>query len=207
MFRIGLICACMAGLSACVATPSAPNSFISNSRSLPQAQVELRQQADELDEYFHDTGMVSEQHGAAVSRLAGMLMNGRNNNDRPRRLDVYYAAADLESADAETIMETARADLNQATQRVLVLVVAGQSVLNETGLTPGSLSADIAALERVIGEVSQALSLFELVSEDTGASGGLDSEIGSLELSRERLSDIADALANRRRALRASATG
>lgn len=207
MFRTGLICACLAGLTACVATPSAPTSFIGNSQPLPAAQLELRLQADDLDRHFHEAGLVSEEHGAAVMRLTGMLMNGRNNSDRPRRLDVYYDAAGLADAEAAVIIETARADLSEATRLVDSVSEAGEAVLEETGLTPRSLSADIAALERAIGEAGQAQILFELVSEDAAEGGNLDSELAVFDAARDRLGATADALADRRRALRNSATG
>ncbi|MEE2526262.1 hypothetical protein V0U79_07775 [Hyphobacterium sp. HN65] len=207
MFRIGLICACLAGLTACVATPSAPTSFIGGSQSLPASQVELRRQAEELDHRFHEAGWVSEDHGAAIMRLTGMLMNGRDDNDRPRRLDVYYEAAGLETADAVRIIEVARADLAQATHLVLAIVGAGEAVLAEPGVTPRTLSADIAALEQVIGESSQALALFELVNEDAAEGGDLGEAIGALAQAVEHVGVTADAMASRRRTLRTSATG
>ncbi|WP_420433414.1 hypothetical protein [Hyphobacterium sp.] len=205
MVRIGLICACMAGLSACVATPMGSSGFVSGASSLPMAQQSLRREAEAFDEHFHEAGWVAEEHGAAVQRLTGMLFTGRRDEERPHRIDVYYAAAGLEGADSSTILEQARSDLAEAAAMVIALVGTSEDVLAETGLTESALGGDIAALERAIGDTRQAITLFHAVAGTLEIDDSLFAEIGTLELAAGRLSEAADALAARRRALRDTA--
>ncbi len=202
MVRIGLICACMAGLSACVATPMGSNGFVSGTSSLPIEQQSLRRQAEAFDAHFHDAGWVAEDHGATVQRLTGMLFNGRSENSSPQRLTVYFTAAGLHDAGPDRLETRARADLAEATSMVFALAATSEEVLAAAGLTATSLSGDIAALERAIGDTRQAISLFRAVNENLAHTADLSPEIGTLDLAAQRLSGAADALAERRRALR-----
>lgn len=204
MFRTGLICACLVGLSACVATPSGPAGFVSGDRQLPQAQLDLRQNAAALDARFHEAGWVAEAHGAAVQRLTGMLMFGRGNSDRPTPVEIYYEAAGLDEAGPDMIIETARRDLAEASTLTYNLARDGETVAAAGGLTANSLSDDLGALEYALTDVRQALALFRTIN-DSG-DGQLDAAIGSLELASERLGNAADGLMSRRRELR-NATG
>ena len=205
MVRIGLICACMAGLSACVATPMGSSGFASGASSLPVAQQSLRREAEAFDDHFHEAGWVAEEHGAAMQRLTGMLFTGRREEARPHRIDVYYATAGLEGADDTVILEQARSDLAEAAAMVIALASTSEVVLAETGLTESGLGGDIAALERAIGDTRQAITLFRAVAEALESDGSLSAEIGTLDLAAGRLSEAADALAARRRALRDAA--
>lgn len=205
MVRIGLICACVAGLTACVATPMGSTGFTAGTSSLPAAQQSLRRQAEAFDDHFHEAGWVAEAHGAAVQRLTGMLFNGRGDDAGPRRLDVYYEAAGLDGSDPAALEAQARSDLAVATSMVIALAETSEDVLTETGLTPSTLSGDIAALELAISDSRQAISLFRDVSETLADAADLSAEIGTLDLAAGRLSEAADALADRRRALRDSA--
>lgn len=200
MFRTGLMCACLLGLSACVATPSGPAEFVSGERQLPQAQLDLRRNAAELDARFHEAGWVAEVHGAAMQRLTGILMFGRGNSDRPTPVEVYYQAAGLTEEDTAMIVETARRDLAEASTLTYNLARDGEAVAEATGLTAGSLSDDLGALEYALTDVRQALALFRSIHEEDGES--LNAEIGSLELASERLNNAANALMSRRRELR-----
>lgn len=205
MVRIGLICACLAGLSACVATPMGSTGFTTGASSLPAAQQSLRRQAEAFDDHFHEAGWVAEAHGAAVGRLTGMLFNGRGDDARPRRLDVYFDATGLDGSDPVALEQRARADLADATAMVIALAHISEDVRTEPGVTPHTLSGDIAALELAISDSRQAISLFRDVSETLADAADLSAEIGTLDLAAGRLSEAADALADRRRALRESA--
>lgn len=205
MFRAGVMCACLVGLSACVATPSGPAEFVSRAQSLSEAQLELRQNAAALDTRFHEAGWVAEEHGAVVQRLTGMLMFGRGDNDRQGPVEVYFEASGLTGADSELIRAAARRDLAEATSLVHDLAVDGEQVAEAQGLTASSLNDDLGALEYAISDVRQALSLFREINDEYDAGeDDLSPQIGSLELASERLSGAADALMSRRRELRNS---
>lgn len=203
MFRTGVMCACLVGLSACVATPSGPAEFVSRAQSLSQAQLDLRQNAAALDARFHEAGWVAEEHGAVVQRLTGMLMFGRGENNRQGPVDIYLEASGLTGADRALVEATARRDLAEASTLVYNLALDGEQVAEARGLTAASLSDDLGALEYAISDVRQAISLFREINEENG--GGEDDlslQIGSLELASERLSEAANALMSRRRELR-----
>ena len=205
ILRTGLICVCLAGLSACVATPSGPSSFVATSAPLPAAQQSLRQQAADLDARFHEAGWVAEEHGAAMQRLTGMLMFGRGETRRTP-VEVYFAAAGLEEAAPEAIEARVRRDLEEATRLTLALAVDSRDVLNSDGLTPETLTDDIGALEFAITDVRQAIDMFRALEEGETGLGDLSTELQTFELSFDELSRTADALAFRRRQLRASET-
>lgn len=203
MFRTGVMCACLVGLSACVATPSGPAEFVSRAQSLSQAQLDLRQNAAALDARFHEAGWVAEEHGAVVQRLTGMLMFGRGENNRQGPVDIYLEASGLTGADRALVEAAVRRDLAEASTLVYNLALDGEQVAEARGLTAASLSDDLGALEYAISDVRQAISLFREINEDSG--GGEDDlslQIGSLELASERLSQAANALMSRRRELR-----
>ena len=202
MFRTGVICACLVGLSACVATPSGPAEFVSSARQLPQVQLDLRQNAAALDARFHDAGWVAEDHGAVVQRLTGMLMFGRGDNHRATPVEVYYEAAGLTGEDATATRVTVLRDLAEASTLTYNLAHDGERVAEARGLTASTLSDDLGAIEYAIADARQAISLFNMIDESGEAGESLAQEIGALELASDRLSDAANALMSRRRELR-----
>jgi len=200
MFRTGLMCACLIGLSACVAMPSGPAEFVSTDRLLPQAQLDLRRNAAALDARFHEAGWVAEAHGATVQRLTGILLFGRSNSGRATPEEVYYQAAGLTDADPALIQEAARRDLAEASTLIYNLARDGEGVAEAHGLTPDSISDDLGALEYALTNARQALALFRTLNE--AGDGRLTTEVGSLELASERLNNAANTLMSRRRELR-----
>jgi len=202
MFRVGVICACLVGLSACVATPSGPAEFISSARQLPQAQLDLRQNAAALDARFHEAGWVAEEHGAIVQRLTGMLMFGRGENNRPTSVEIYYEAAGLTGEDTAAIRVAIQRDLAEATTLTYNLAHDGEMVSEASGLTASTLSDDLGAIEYAIADARLAITLFRTIDESGDGGDSLAQEIGALELASERLSDAANALLARRRELR-----
>jgi hypothetical protein len=200
-FRVGLMVICAAVLPACVATPQGPTGFMAASSPLPAEQVELRNNAAEIDARFHEAGWVADGHGAAMQRLTGMLMFGRRDADRQSPLQFYYQTAELTDANADVILETARRDIAEATTLIYSLGRDSDAVAGATGVTSSSLGDDVGELERTLSDARQVVDLFRSVDIDTGADA-LTEEIGALELATERLRDATDALAQRRRELR-----
>jgi hypothetical protein len=200
-FRVGLMVICMAALSACVATPQGPSSFMAASSPLPAAQVALRNNAAEIDARFHEAGWVADGHGAAMQRLTGMLMFGRRDADRQTPLQVYYQAAGLNDANADVILTTARRDIAEAAALIHSLGRDSEVVAQAAGVSSSSLADDVGELERALSDARQVIDLFWSVDADAG-NDALTEEIGALELATERLRNATDALAQRRRELR-----
>ena len=203
MFRAGMLCACLVGLSACVATPSGPAEFVSRAQSLSQEQLDLRQNATDLDNRFHEAGWVADEHGAVVQRLTGMLMFGRGESARQGPVEIYLETTGLTDADRALVIATARRDLAEASTLADNLALDGEQVAEAAGLKASSLSDDLGALEYAISDVRQAISLFREINENGGSGDdNLSPQIGSLEQASERLSEAANVLMSRRRELR-----
>ncbi|WP_421790967.1 hypothetical protein [Hyphobacterium sp.] len=203
MFRIGLLCLFLTGLSACVATPSGTNLMADQTTLLPASQQSLRAEAAALDARFHEAGWVAEEHGAAVQRLTGMLMFGRGNAPELSAIDIYYRDAGLAEASADQRLVRARLDLAEAASLVDELALETQGVLSDPAVTAATLTDDLAALDYAIGDARQALSLFHSVNEQNRSEGDdITSAIGQFRTAFQGLSAAADALADHRRELR-----
>lgn len=200
--RIGLVCACLAGLTACVATPAGPNSVVSAAVPLPASQNDLRAEAAVFDQRFREAGWVAEARGTNVQRITGILMFGRGDSPRETPIDIYYARAGLIEAGGTERIEQARIDLEEATQLTRQLAASSLRVFEDPAVTGYNLRDDVAVLEYAIADVRQALSLFRSVDEDAGSDGALTAEIREFREAFDGLSAAADALAERRRELR-----
>lgn len=181
--------------SACASAPI--NIGASDDSELNAAQIELREQATALADRLDQRGWaVSATPAEATRSFLGRLIGGSDaaNEATSDPVELYLAGYDAAQAeqDLATLMVETEALADTA------LSVAGA----EGPITSSALARDIAAVERALGAVRRAKGFFTQVSERGQWQEALAIQLQNVVAAEARLAASADALAERRWAMR-----
>lgn len=212
MVRFGVKpCLCIAalvlappGLTGCASAPISMQSETSGSLML--AQVELRQQANDLANRLDEAGWaVAATPAQATLSFFGRLIGGADT--------VKQTEADTGSSyQSEASFSQINDDLDGLVIQTRTLADQALLVASADGaIEAGALERDIAAVERALGAVRRAEGFFEDIAGDDRWSetdkAVFSARLEGLGLVEARLAASADALAERRWATRSGLFG
>jgi hypothetical protein len=194
-FLILALLAAPALASACASAPI--NIGASDDSELSAAQIELREQANALADRL-------EQHGWAVSAtpaettrsFLGRLIGGADAVDETGSDPVALYLANYGVAQAEQDLATLIVETGSLADQALSVAAA------DGPISSADLARDIAAVERALGAVRRAKSFFTQVSERGQWQEELTIQLYNIVAAETRLAASADALAERRWAMR-----
>lgn len=212
MVRLGVKpCLCVAALVLTSATlsgcASAPISMQSEtSGSLMLAQVELRQQADDLARRLDEAGWSLTATPAEATRsFFGRLIGGADTVEETAADPVETYMAELSIIQVNDDLVGLVAETRTLADQALLVASA------DGNIESGALERDIAAVERALGAVRRAEGFFETVADQdqwsTTDQAALLVGLEGLEQVEARLAASADALAERRWATRSGLFG
>ena len=204
IFRVIGLCAALA-LSGCVSTPQAAST--GDTVALTQTQSDLRTASRELVSHFEEAGWSASTSGS-LGQLANMLLNGRSEDREPSPSAVYLARIAPDGVDASAIFTALDTDLATAASMAGTVAVNARAIGEGGSADTAALAGDLSATENAIAAVSRALDFFD--EAVTGVNDRLEADQRAALRTRQtqlraefdRLGESADAIADRRRAVR-----
>lgn len=205
------LCVCCAVISmampACVSAPIDLAGSATSDETAISTQTELRQSAIALASYIDEAGWsLGDDAGEATRSFLGRLIGGDNGQVSNSNSAVDNYIAERVSAPQMVADLTGLVDETQSVSVQALRVASTDSVLNLEGL-----DRDIAMTERALGAVRRAAAFFKEVyvraSLSESEENELNEQITALKTAESHLAISADALAERRWAIRQGAIG
>ncbi|MEN0651545.1 MULTISPECIES: hypothetical protein [Hyphobacterium] len=195
-------------LTACVSTPQTAST--ADAVALTQGQSDLRTSSRQLVTHFQEAGW-SANTGGSFGQLANMLLNGRSDTDAPTPSETYLARIASDNSDSSAIFTALDTDLATAAGMAGTVAVNARAIGEGGAADTAALAGDLTATEDAIASVSRALDFFDqAMSEaegriETDQVMALRARYSQLRTEFDRLGESADAIADRRRAVRSGA--
>lgn len=175
--------------------------------ALTQTQSDLRTASRELVSHFEEAGWSASTSGS-FGQLANMLLNGRSEDREPSPSAVYLARIAPDGVDASAIFTALDTDLATAASMAGTVAVNARAIGEGGSADTAALAGDLSATENAIAAVSRALDFFD--EAVTGVNDRLEADQRAALRTRQtqlraefdRLGESADAIADRRRAVR-----